>query len=116
MCKNKVQFQKGLSLPDFMDKFGTEAQCQAALEAAKWPNGFSCAYCGHHSFSRITRGRAKRQCNKCKHQTSNLPYVRHYFSRYQTTIDQVVLGYASDDAEQKWHLANGACSSVGYWN
>ena len=70
MCKNKVQLQKGLSLPDFMDKFGTEAQCQAALEAAKWPNGFSCAYCGHHSFSRITRGRAKRQCNKCKHQTS----------------------------------------------
>ena len=37
MCKNKVQFQKGLSLPNFMDKFGTEAQCQAALEAAKWP-------------------------------------------------------------------------------
>ena len=70
MCKNKVQFQKGLSLPDFMDKFGAEAQCETALEAAKWPNGFSCSYCGHHSFSRLTRGRAKRQCNKCKHQTS----------------------------------------------
>ena len=35
MCKNKVQFQKGLSLPDFMDKFGAEAQCETALEAAK---------------------------------------------------------------------------------
>lgn len=70
MSKNKVQFQKGLSLPDFMDKFGTEAQCEAALEAAKWPDGFSCGYCGHHAFSRLTRGRAKRQCNKCKRQTS----------------------------------------------
>lgn len=70
MCKNKVQFQKGLSLPDFMGKFGTEAQCEAALEAAKWPDGFLCAHCGHNAFLRLTRGRAKRQCNKCKHQTS----------------------------------------------
>lgn len=70
MCKNKVQFQKGLSLPDFMGKFGTEAQCEAALEAAKWPDGFLCAHCGHNAFSRLTRGRAKCQCNKCKHQTS----------------------------------------------
>ena len=70
MRKNKVQFQKSLSLPDFMGKFGTEAQCEAALETAKWPDSFSCAYCGHNSFSRLTRGRAKRQCNKCKHQTS----------------------------------------------
>lgn len=35
MCKNKVQFQKGLSLPDFMGKFGMEAQCKATLEIAK---------------------------------------------------------------------------------
>jgi len=70
MCKNKVQFQKGLSLPDFMGKFGTETQCEAALEASKWPDGFLCGYCGHKSFSRLTRGRTRRQCNKCKHQTS----------------------------------------------
>ena len=70
MCKNKVQFQKGLSLSEFMDKFGTEAQCEAALEAAKWPDGFLCANCGHNSFSCLTRGRTKRQCNKCKYQTS----------------------------------------------
>ena len=64
MCKNKVQFQKGLSLPDFMGKFGTETQCEAALEASKWPDGFLCGYCGHKSFSRLTRGRTRRQCNK----------------------------------------------------
>jgi len=70
MCKNKVQFQKGLSLSEFMDNFGTEAQCEVALEAAKWPKGFLCANCGHNSFSHLTRGRTKRQCNKCKYQTS----------------------------------------------
>ncbi len=36
MCKNKVQFQKGLSLSEFMDNFGTEAQCEVTLEAAQW--------------------------------------------------------------------------------
>ncbi len=70
MCKNKVQFQKGLSLPEFMDNFGTEVQCEVSLEAAKWPNGFLCSNCGHNSFSCLTRGRTKRQCNKCKYQTS----------------------------------------------
>lgn len=43
MCKNKVQFQKGLSLADSMDKLCTEAQCKVALETAKWPDGFLCA-------------------------------------------------------------------------
>lgn len=70
MCKNKVQFQKSLSLSEFMDNYGTEAQCEVALEAAKWPDGFLCANCGHNSFSCLTRGRTKRQCNKCKYQTS----------------------------------------------
>ena len=70
MCKNKVQFQKGLSLTDFMDKYGTEAECEASLEGAKWPDGFLCGQCGHNFFSRLSKGRTKRQCNKCKYQTS----------------------------------------------
>ncbi len=31
MKKNPVQFQKGFSLADFMDHYGTEAQCADAL-------------------------------------------------------------------------------------
>ena len=34
MAMNRVQFQKGLSLPDFLQRFGTEEQCAAALETA----------------------------------------------------------------------------------
>ncbi len=70
MGKNKVQFQKSMSLPDFMAKFGTEEQCEAYLEQVKWPKGFSCPRCSHDVCVKITRGRGKRQCNKCKHQTS----------------------------------------------
>ena len=42
MPMNRVQFQKGLSLPEFMDRYGTEEQCEQALVAARWPGGFVC--------------------------------------------------------------------------
>ena len=35
MPMNRVQFQPGLSMPEFVQQFGTEAQCEAALQAAR---------------------------------------------------------------------------------
>ena len=32
---NKIQFQPGLSLPEFFDQFGAESQCEQALEQAR---------------------------------------------------------------------------------
>jgi hypothetical protein len=46
MAMNRIQFQKGLSLPAFLEQFGTEAQCEVALEKARWPDGFRCPRCG----------------------------------------------------------------------
>ena len=31
---NRIQFQPGLSLPEFLEQFGTEAQCEATLRRA----------------------------------------------------------------------------------
>jgi hypothetical protein len=42
---NRVQFQTGLSMPTFFDLYGTEAQCEAAVIAARWPHGFVCPHC-----------------------------------------------------------------------
>jgi hypothetical protein len=42
MARNKVQFQKGLSLTDFLKKYGTEAACRQALFQRRWPEGFRC--------------------------------------------------------------------------
>ena len=42
MPKNKVQFQKGLSLTQFLQDYGSEAQCEQALFAARWPDGLNC--------------------------------------------------------------------------
>jgi hypothetical protein len=36
---NTVQFQKGLSVPEFLEQYGTKEQCEAALcedALAKW--------------------------------------------------------------------------------
>jgi len=47
MPKNQVQFQKGLSLPEFFAAYGTEAQCAETLFRWRWPQGFVCPECGH---------------------------------------------------------------------
>ena len=46
MAPNKVQFQKGISLPEFLQDYGTEDQCFDALLAWRWPNSFVCPNCG----------------------------------------------------------------------
>ncbi len=43
MPMNRVQFQKGLSMPEFLDRYGTEERCEQALVAARWPSGFVCS-------------------------------------------------------------------------
>ncbi|MEA5474788.1 transposase, partial [Synechococcus sp. CCY9201] len=35
-----------MSVPQFIDLYGTEEKCEAALEAARWPEGFRCPRCG----------------------------------------------------------------------
>jgi hypothetical protein len=42
MGGNAIQFQKGLSVPEFHKLYGTEALCEAALVKMRWPNGFRC--------------------------------------------------------------------------
>lgn len=70
MAMNRIQFQKGLSLPDFATSFGTELKCMRALELARWPNGFTCQ-CGNQSHYVVRQGvRRLYQCSACRHQTS----------------------------------------------
>lgn len=35
MAMNRIQFQPGLSMPEFIKDYGREAQCEQALEAAR---------------------------------------------------------------------------------
>jgi len=47
MSRDTIQFQKDLSLPKFIEKYGTEGACQEALFKLRWPEGFRCPECGN---------------------------------------------------------------------
>ena len=71
MAINPVQFQKGLSMVEFMAEYGTEAKCYRALYRARWPQGFRCPACQNRARSRFRRGRQiYYQCCACRHQTT----------------------------------------------
>ena len=69
MPKNQVQFQRGLSLPQFLKQYGTEEHCHNALFNWRWPTGFVCPECGHVGYCEIA-GRGVYQCHRCHRQTS----------------------------------------------
>lgn len=69
MKRSRVQFQKGLSLQQFLSKYGQEEQCQRAIFRAKWPNGWTCQHCGSKEFYTL-KARQLYQCKHCRSQTS----------------------------------------------
>ena len=69
MARNPVQFQKGISLNEFLSLYGTEEQCFDALYRWRWPNGFVCPNCGHDRGCQLTTHKLQ-QCYRCNRQTS----------------------------------------------
>ena len=69
MAQNKVPFQKGMSLSEFITFYGTEKQCFNALVNWRWPDGFICPSCGHHKYCLLNTRRLF-QCHRCHQQTS----------------------------------------------
>jgi ISXO2-like transposase domain/Transposase zinc-ribbon domain len=69
MPKSRVQFQKGVSLAEFMERFGSEAQCEQALFEWRWPQGFRCPECGYEGYCGL-HSRRLLQCHRCHQQTS----------------------------------------------
>jgi hypothetical protein len=71
MAMNPVQFQPGLSLPELLGQFGTEEQCEAALERLRWPQGFRCPHGGERRHCVLRVGARKIfRCGACRKQTS----------------------------------------------
>jgi transposase-like protein len=71
MSFNRIQFQQGMSIPEFLAGFGSEAQCAQAIKRARWPDGFCCGRCGAADHYVVGHGARKLfQCNTCRHQTS----------------------------------------------
>lgn len=69
MCKNIIQFQKGLSLSSFLKIYGTNEQCFEAIFKLRWPDGFECSKCNGQNYCRLKRNNLF-QCNSCRTQIS----------------------------------------------
>ena len=96
MSMNMVQFQKGLSLLEFLEHYGTEAKCKAELEAKRWPKGFVCPECGHSEHCVVYHNGCKTfQCTHCRTQTTltsgtifqntRLPLFKWFYAMYLMT-------------------------------
>ena len=58
-------------MAEFMDRYGSDDDCEAALVESRWPKGFVCPSCGcSHSSSFRREGRLYFQCTACRHQCS----------------------------------------------
>ena len=58
-------------MTEFMDHYGSEDQCEAALVASRWPDGFACPRCGCDQSNAFRRGGLLYfQCVLCRHQSS----------------------------------------------
>lgn len=71
MAQNKVQYQRGLSIPEFIGGYGSVEQCEALIRKWRWPAGFTCPRCQgtwHSEFRR--QQRQYFQCSACRHQCS----------------------------------------------
>lgn len=104
MAYNPIQFQQGMSLPEFLQCFGTEAACVEAVERARWPQGFRCPRCGGNAHCVLDSDSRRRfQCNACHYQASptagtlfastKLPLTKWFLAIYQ--ISQAKTGLSA---------------------
>ena len=71
MAMNKVQFQRGLSMVEFFDLYGTQDKCEEAVRGWRWPKGFACPSCGKSEHSEFRRRELLYfQCCACRRQCS----------------------------------------------
>ena len=112
MAMNRVQFQRGLSMPEFMDRYGSQDKCEAAVMVSRWPGGFClsrmCRTCAHV----VPPGRPP-VLAMCQLQPSVQPHQWHPIRRQQAASDPLVLGNALAHAGQEQRGCT--VSSNGTW-
>ena len=73
MAQNAVQYQQGLPMREFFERYGSQQQCEELVRSWRWPDGFVCPRCKgtwHSEFRR--RDRLYFQCSGCRYQCSLL--------------------------------------------
>src|SRR5690606_11884291 len=58
------------TLPGLLDRFRSEAECRAWLEAARWPNGVRCPRCSSELVRRLSTRPTRFDCRDCRYRFS----------------------------------------------
>ena len=90
MAMNRVQFQHGLSLSEFLKQYGTEELCESHLVASRWPEGYVCSRCNCKRFAMTYNGRRIWECLDCGYQCSSI--VGTVFGHIKLRLTQWFLG------------------------
>ncbi|MEX3583446.1 MAG: IS1595 family transposase [Burkholderia sp.] len=71
---NRLQFQAGLSMKEFQEQYGNEAQCEAALVGSRWPDGWVCPRYKGTRYASAYNGRRLWEClsQSCRYQCSSI--------------------------------------------
>jgi transposase-like protein len=95
--KKANQYIKPMSLPEYLEKFGTEEKCREHLFNERFSNGFVCPQCGHNKGYKIAT-RSLMKCTECEYQLSatagtifhntKTPLLKWYLAIYLITIDK----------------------------
>ena len=107
---NKIQFQKGLSLEEFIKNFRNEKQCAEYLEKLRWGRGFLCSKCGGEHYIRHWKDkRLFYRCKSCRHrntlisgtmfENTKLPLTKWFLAIYLLT--QTKKGASGVDLRRK---------------
>ena len=110
MPRSPVQFQKGQSLAEFTDRYGSEEQCRAALFQARWPQGFECPECGRKTL--LPAALSRRCLPMHPLPASGLADGRHRLREHQAAAEEMVSRHVSADPVEERSLGDGLGASV----
>ena len=111
MPKNKIQFQKGLSLQHFFQRYGTGRQCQDLLFQFRWPQGLNVPGVVIKAFQFDT--------NSCSISVFSLPTsvladFGYYLCLNQAAVNNMVSGYLFHNPVKRRYLVPEPCQNTWY--
>jgi len=100
----------GKGIIDVTKQFSSEAACQAYLEAARWPNGVRCLYCGGDRISKFTakgRTRTKKDGTTAQSPDRHLYQCLNKGCKHQFTVGDGTIFNDTHLSLSKWFMAAG---------
>jgi hypothetical protein len=123
MAHSRDRYQKGLSMPEFIEQFGSVHQCEARFRDWCWPNGLVCPRAEQTWYSDFRRhDRMYFQCSSCRYQgslisgtifeSSKLPLPSWFLAMYLMTKAKINVWALKLKRHLRGRIRRRCCSST----